>query len=149
MFQDIKTSRDIMVEFRSRMLEKQAGPSSSTATMALAGSSSGDAATVSAASSGSIELQVQVLTTGSWPTQAACSCQLPREIERCCEDFNVFYLGKHTGRKLVWQTNMGTADIKVEFGSKRHELNVSTYQMCILMLFNNTDSMCYKVIGPC
>lgn len=31
---------------------------------------------------------------------------------------------------------MGTADLKATFGSAKHELNVSTYQMCILLLFN-------------
>lgn len=52
---------------------------------------------------------VQVLTTGSWPTQTAAKCNLPRELERCCEDFKTFYLASHSGRKLSWQTNMGHA----------------------------------------
>lgn len=52
---------------------------------------------------------------------------------------------KHNGRKLVWQANMGTADLKVDFGSKRHELNVSTFQMCILLLFNESDTLTYQV----
>ena len=51
-----------------------------------------------------------------------------------------FYLTKHNGRRLTFQTSMGTADIKARFLGKdgasphTHELNVSTYQMCILML---------------
>jgi cullin 3 len=40
-----------------------------------------------------------------------------------------YYLKAHSGRKLTWQTNMGSADLKAVFGSKRHELNVSTYQV--------------------
>lgn len=51
----------------------------------------------------------QVLTTGSWPTQTAAKCNLPRELERCCEEFKAFYLASHSGRKLSWQTNMGHA----------------------------------------
>ena len=51
----------------------------------------------------------QVLTTGSWPTQSAAKCSMPRELERCCEDFRAFYLASHSGRKLSWQTNMGHA----------------------------------------
>ena len=50
---------------------------------------------------------VQVLTTGSWPTQSSAKCNLPRELERGCEDFKAFYLASHSGRKLSWQTNMG------------------------------------------
>lgn len=34
--------------------------------------------------------------------------------------------------------NLGSADLKVSFGERKHELNVSTYQMCILLLFNET-----------
>lgn len=47
-----------------------------------------------------------------------------------------YYLKAHSGRKLTWQTNMGSADLKATFGSKRHELNVSTYQV------QHTASVC-------
>ena len=50
-----------------------------------------------------------MLTTGSWPTQMAARCSLPRELEACCEEFRAFYLASHSGRKLSWQTNMGNA----------------------------------------
>lgn len=33
------------------------------------------------------------------------------------------------GRRLTWQTNMGNADIKANFGGKKHELNCTTYQV--------------------
>lgn len=122
MFTDIKTSRDMMQEFNSKMVEQ-------------------------GTDLGGIDLQVQVLTTGSWPTQSACKCNLPRELERCCEEFRNFYLGAHSGRRLTWQTNMGTADLRVDFGAKRHEVNVSTYQMCILLLFNDTDQLTYKELA--
>uniref|UniRef100_A0A7S1SLI1 Cullin family profile domain-containing protein n=1 Tax=Tetraselmis chuii TaxID=63592 RepID=A0A7S1SLI1_9CHLO len=119
MFTDIKTSRDTMMDYKK-----------------YSGKSSPDV----------IELAVQVLTTGSWPTQLGCKCNLPAELEECCEHFKQFYLSAHSGRKLSWQTNMGTADVKASFGAKKHELNVSTYQMCILTLFNDVDSMSYRDI---
>jgi hypothetical protein len=40
-------------------------------------------------------------------------CSLPAELEECCEQFRQFYLGKHSGRNLRWQTHMGEADMKV------------------------------------
>ncbi|VFQ91935.1 unnamed protein product [Cuscuta campestris] len=120
MFTDMKTSQDTMQEFHSAV-----GPE-------LA-----DYPT----------LAVQVLTTGSWPTQSVTPCNLPSEILGVCEKFKSYYLGTHTGRRLTWQTNMGTADLKATFGKgQKHELNVSTYQMCILMLFNNSDMLSYKDI---
>lgn len=36
--------------------------------------------------------------------------------------------------------------MKASFGEKRHELNVSTYQMVILLLFNEADSLSYRDI---
>jgi len=92
-------------------------------------------------------LTVQVLTTGSWPSHSSTTCNLPSEILGICEKFRMYYLGTHTGRRLSWQTNMGHADIKATFGKgQKHELNVSTYHMCILMLFNSADRLSYREI---
>nr|KYP45393.1 Cullin-3 [Cajanus cajan] len=119
MFTDMKTSQDTMQGFYACHPELNDGPT----------------------------LTVQVLTTGSWPTQSSVTCNLPAEMSTLCEKFRSFYLGTHTGRRLSWQTNMGTADLKATFGKgQKHELNVSTYQMCVLMLFNNADRLSYKEI---
>jgi len=88
-----------------------------------------------------MELNVHVLTTGFWPTQSVPECQLPPDVQVCCEDFKSFYFTIHQGRRLAWQTNMGNADVKATFRASRHELNVSTYQMCILMLFNKSTKL--------
>lgn len=122
MFTDMKTSRDTMQGF----------------TAMLAASSEGNEGPT---------LAVQVLTTGSWPTQTGARCNLPKEILTVCEKFKAYYLSTHTGRRLTWQTNMGTADLKATFGKgQKHELNVSTYQMSILILFNSADRLSYKDI---
>ncbi|KAL6658952.1 hypothetical protein ACP70R_002992 [Stipagrostis hirtigluma subsp. patula] len=120
MFTDLKTSQDTTQEFYA----------SNSSDMA-------DAPTIS----------VQILTTGSWPTQPCSTCNLPPEILAVSERFRAYYLGTHNGRRLTWQTNMGTADIKATFGNgSKHELNVSTYQMCVLMLFNSADVLTYRDI---
>jgi cullin 3 len=121
MFTDMKTSRDTMQGFNAT----------------LAGSETNEGPT----------LAVQVLTTGSWPTQSGARCNLPTEILSMCDKFKQYYLSTHTGRRLTWQTNMGTADLKATFGNgNKHELNVSTYQMCILCLFNKADRLMYREI---
>ncbi|KAI8018548.1 Cullin-3A [Camellia lanceoleosa] len=120
MFTDMKTSQDTMQGFHASM-----------------GAEIGDYPTVT----------VQVLAMGSWPTQSSATCNLPSEILGICEKFRTYYLGTHTGRRLSWQMNMGSADLKATFGKgQTHELNVSTYQMCILMLFNSADQLSYKEI---
>ncbi|KAJ6841075.1 cullin-3A-like [Iris pallida] len=120
MFTDMKTSQDTMQGFyASQSSDTSDGPT----------------------------LAIQVLTTGSWPTQPISPCNLPEEILGVCEKFRSYYLGTHTGRRLSWQTNMGTADLKATFGrNQKHELNVSSYQMCILMLFNSVERLSCKEI---
>ena len=43
--------------------------------------------------------------------------------------------------------HVGTADLKAKFKSRRHEINVSTYQMCVLLLFNTEDTLSYSQIS--
>ncbi|ORX96190.1 Cullin-domain-containing protein [Basidiobolus meristosporus CBS 931.73] len=87
-----------------------------------------------------IELHVSVLTSTFWPVNtSSASCMLPPEVMAACQTFENFYLGRHSGRRLTWQTNLGSADIRAQFKTKKHELNVSTYQMVILMLFNDVE----------
>ncbi|CAL1143476.1 unnamed protein product [Cladocopium goreaui] len=71
-------------------------------------------------------------------------CELPPEVQECCSRFETFYLAKHTGRKLFWQPQNGFADIKAQMPKTKHELNVTTYQMCILMLFNQQTTWTYQ-----
>ena len=43
--------------------------------------------------------------------------------------------------------HVGTADLKAKFKSRRHEINVSTYQMRVLLLFNTEDTLSYSQIS--
>lgn len=113
MFNDMKTSADTMERFKQHSAE-----------------TSGNAG---------VDINVHVLTSGAWPSQPSTTCRIPAELEDCCETFRNFYLSTHTGRKLTWQMNLGMADLKVHFGDRKHELHVSTYQMCILLLFNDAE----------
>ncbi|PGH19226.1 hypothetical protein AJ80_04091 [Polytolypa hystricis UAMH7299] len=97
-----------------------------------------------------INLEISVLTSTMWPiemiagrdgTQPA-SCIFPQNVELLRQSFEQFYLGKHNGRKLSWQPGMGTADIRATFKRSngrtyRYDLNVSTYAMVILLLFQD------------
>jgi len=91
-----------------------------------------------------VDLNVRVLTTGNWPTPIVPSCNLPDNISKCCDIFKQFYLNSHNGRRLTWQTSMGTADLRATFNSRTYELTVSTYQMCILELFNKANVLNFK-----
>lgn len=108
-----------------------------------------------------VDMSVYVLTNTFWPMEVVegqlheeggkASCIFPPEIEKMKDRFERFYLSKHTGRKLTWQANAGSADIRAVFPAvpgkegqlgkqRKHELNVSTYAMVILLLFNNVPA---------
>lgn len=95
---------------------------------------------------GKIDMEVDVLTNGYWPSQNVPPCTLPPTVQAAIDLFSKFYLEKHTGRKLTWQTSAGSAELKATFGTdakklNRHELCVSTYQLCILLLYNDSDTL--------
>ena len=103
------------------------------------------------------ELGINVLTSMTWPLETFQSpaseneqrmqCIYPPSIERIKKGFEHYYSEKHQGRKLTWMANMGTADVRAVFPKvpgkdaplnreRRHDLNVSTYAMVVLLLFN-------------
>ena len=88
-----------------------------------------------------LDIEVDVLTLGNWPSQNVKPCTLPQCVQDAIGRFESFYLEKHTGRKLSWQTSAGQAEIRAVFGTRRHDLCVSTYQMGILLLFNDSDTL--------
>ena len=104
------------------------------------------------------ELDIDVLTTTMWPLDALDkaaqqgfqppTCSLPPVIESMKESFKAFYLNQHSGRQLTFRPDLGTADLRAYFPEakskiKSRELNVSTYGMVILMLFNDLDPDAY------
>jgi cullin 3 len=78
------------------------------------------------------------MTSGYWPiSQSPSPCILPTELVQTCKSFEQFYLSRHSGRRLTWQPSLGNADIRVSFKAKKIDLNVSTFAMVILLLFND------------
>ncbi|CAD5111560.1 DgyrCDS859 [Dimorphilus gyrociliatus] len=107
-----------------------------------------------------LDLSVRVLTTGFWPTQAATpKCRIPEMASRAFECFTKFYLSKHSGRQLTLQPQLGSADLHAQFygressenalgksAIRKHIIQVSTYQMVVLMLFNERDAWTFDDI---
>lgn len=93
-----------------------------------------------------IDLNVKVLTTGNWPSSDSTVCTFPKVVADAVEAFKKFYLQRHSGRKISWQANMGSAEMRAFLGARRKkcDLSVTTYQMIILLLFNDTDELTYR-----
>jgi cullin 3 len=108
-----------------------------------------------------IELGVNVLTSNFWPMEVmgggSCfsedgtrvQCLWPPEVKMLQESFTKFYLKERNGRQLSWLGYVGTADVRcifpkitgkegTPFGKeRRYEINVSTYGMIVMLLFND------------
>ncbi|XP_004858561.1 cullin-4A isoform X1 [Heterocephalus glaber] len=120
MFKDMELSKDIMVHFKQHM-QNQSAP-------------------------GPIDLTVNILTMGYWPTYTPMEVHLPPEMVRLQEVFKTFYLGKHSGRKLQWQTTLGHAVLKAEFKEGKKEFQVSLFQTLVLLMFNEGDGFSFEDI---
>ncbi|EGR44099.1 uncharacterized protein TRIREDRAFT_82651 [Trichoderma reesei QM6a] len=106
-----------------------------------------------------IDLNVNVLTTNYWPSEvmgrsaqsgdsSKAGCTWPAEVKKLQASFEQFYLTNRNGRKLTWIGTTGSADIKCVFPAiegksgplareRRYDLNVPTYGMVVLSLFND------------
>ncbi|KAH7968275.1 hypothetical protein HPB52_007308 [Rhipicephalus sanguineus] len=113
-----------------------------------------------------VDINVRVLTTGFWPLAAATQqSNIPVAPWSAYQIFRRFYLAKHNGRQLTLQPHLGWADLSAVFyGPAENEpstsqtasassgelqprtyiIQVTTYQMCVLMLFNRHDAISYQ-----
>ncbi|KAK2719883.1 cullin-4B-like [Artemia franciscana] len=121
MFKDMEISRDISVAFKQHL-----GHSLSNASP--------------------IDMTVNVLTMGYWPTYPLCEARLSSGMVQQQEIFSKFYLSKHSGRKLQWQHSLGHCVLKACFPLGMKELQVSLYQALVLILFNTSDELGFAEI---
>lgn len=121
MFKDMDTSKDIMVNFKASKMHSKIG---------------------------NLELNVNVLTQGHWPTYPPAEANIPSQISECQEVFKEFYLSKHKGRRLMWQNSLGHSVVKAYFNSGTKELQLSLFQAIVLLLFNDAGDthLSYKDI---
>ncbi|XP_055769914.1 cullin-4A-like isoform X2 [Salvelinus fontinalis] len=109
MFKDMELSKDVMIQFK-QYTQNQSEPSQ-------------------------LELTVNILTMGYWPSYTPMEVHLPPEMVKLQEVFKLFYLGKHSGRKLQWQPTLGHAVLKTEFKEGKKELQVSVpdVSLCVCL----------------
>uniref|UniRef100_A0A8C7KS16 Cullin-4A n=1 Tax=Oncorhynchus kisutch TaxID=8019 RepID=A0A8C7KS16_ONCKI len=120
MFKDMELSKDVMIQFK-QYTQNQSEPSQ-------------------------LELTVNILTMGYWPSYTPMEVHLPPEMVKLQEVFKLFYLGKHSGRKLQWQPTLGHAVLKTEFKEGKKELQVSLFQTLVLLMFNEGEEFSVEEI---
>merc|ERR1719199_979534 len=96
-----------------------------------------------------IEMSVNVLTSGLWPTQPPSPEVIyPLGPKRLQDTFASFYAAHYTGRSLRWSPLLGQCTLRASYdGGVRKELIVSHFQALALILFNNANSLTCQEIG--
>lgn len=101
---------------------------------------------------GAIDATYHILGTGFWPLNPPTTPFAPPQvIVKTYERFGSFYGSKHSGRKLTWLWQLCKGEMRANYikipGSKASPIfQVSTYQMAILLLFNDSETLNYEDI---
>eukprot|EP00659_Diplonema_papillatum_P022430 gene22430-34356_t len=80
----------------------------------------------------------QILTTGFWPAFKHDTLVPPPDMQTCLAFFAKFYDKTTQSRKLTWIHSLGSAVVTKKFTKGPREMSVTTYQACVLLLFNET-----------
>jgi len=118
MFTDMSLSRDLLDRFKTHVDEKSIDLG--------------------------VDFGVLVLATGSWPLQPpSTNFSLPKELQACEQMFQKFYQGQHNGRKLNWLHQLSKGEVKTRYLANKagYTLQASTYQMGVLLQFNNEEEI--------
>ncbi|KRZ61961.1 Cullin-4A, partial [Trichinella nativa] len=94
-----------------------------------------------------VEMNVSVLTIGNWPSYPKMDIIYPQVLLSSMSQFEHFYMEKHAGRKLSWQSYVGQCLVAARFKpGVEKELQVSLFQGIVLLLFNDSDQLSFKSI---
>lgn len=97
-----------------------------------------------------VDSHFQILGTGFWPLNPPSTDFIaPPEIVKTAERFQNFYFDKHNGRKLTWLWQLCKGEMKANYIKNTkvpYTFQVSTFQMGILLLFNEHETLEYSEI---
>ncbi|XP_063706724.1 cullin-2 [Culicoides brevitarsis] len=96
-----------------------------------------------------INLSIKILQQGAWPlgpSQTAIPFSVPQEFEKAINLFEKFYNNSFSGRKLTWLHHLCHSELKLSYLKKSYIITMQTYQMAMLLLFENCDSLTCKEI---
>ncbi|KAF2417427.1 Cullin-domain-containing protein [Tothia fuscella] len=127
MFQDIQTSKDLNSAYKDWCADTYAAEENKNA----------------------VDATYSILGTGFWPlTPPSTPFIPPQAIVKTYERFAVFYNHKHSGRKLSWLWQLCKGEIRANYTKSAQRIpytfQVSTYQMALLLPFNDADTLTYE-----
>jgi hypothetical protein len=90
------------------------------------------------------ELLVQVLTYGYWPSVNSSTLIMPTYCQLASRNYETFYSEKFDGRRLMWMYGLGSGELRANGYSKKFDFTVPTYQVAILLAFNENKSIAFS-----
>lgn len=81
------------------------------------------------------DMEVMVLNHTHWPLNEGDSISLTPELSKAVEKFDMYYKANSDSRLLKWVHGSGVCHVQANYDKKKkHELVVSTIQVCITFL---------------
>lgn len=95
-----------------------------------------------------ISMDVQVLNSLHWPITKSEGDQinLPKELITCQKKFDDFYQKNTQNRRLTWVYAHSQAQVQLKYGKAKYDLMCTTYQACIMLLFNGSSELAFNDI---
>ena len=88
-----------------------------------------------------LDFSIQILSSGSWPFQQGGEFTLPQTLQCPFNTFTMFYNTQYSGRKLTWLHQMSKGEIVTNCHKQKYTLQLSTFQMALLLMFNGCDQL--------
>lgn len=86
------------------------------------------------------EFYLRVLSSNNWPAEQFLHISVPESLSSLLTSFNIQYAASHTGRRLTYRFDYSSCEILFNLNRKR-TLVGSLYQGCILLMFNDRNSI--------
>jgi cullin 1 len=95
-----------------------------------------------------ITFSVMILGTNFWPlSPPKGSFIVPTDIRLPYDLFQKFYERMHPHRKLAWLWNYSKNELQTTYLNRKYIFMTSTYQMTVLLEYNNRDSLSLDELG--
>ena len=97
-----------------------------------------------------VDTEIQILTTGFWPTYPKLAVSLPPELVRQRDHFLAFYNEKYQGRRLAWIHAADRCIVAARFPKTRKEFELSLLQSRALLCFNKSMELTFvDLVSEC
>ncbi|KAJ1660877.1 hypothetical protein IWQ61_000232 [Dispira simplex] len=88
-----------------------------------------------------VPIRVMMLTARAWPMdgQQHPTFRLPAVLTTSLHGITEYYHSQHSGRRIQWLWPYSRAVVKLRYLDKRYEVNLSLFQLAVLLQFETVD----------